>query len=177
MMRSEPPEDLLYEGIGVDIAFGEPRPSYGDLYCFCGALHPRFPPTGDFGFDRLDDLQFDQVDDYFGVRSLSGEGDDVQIWLYPLVDGEAVHHHPGPFDGVRLEYSILRNPAYRFDHFVKCVLGFAALGSGAVYRNRGEPLGSPADLSPMRKDFDAVVQHWAERGITVGSDKALKIDH
>lgn len=170
------PEDLLYQGVGVDIAFADPRPAFGDLFRICGDIHPRFPPTGAFGFEWLADLQFEQVDDYFGVRALSGEGTDVPIWLYPLVGGEPVHHHPGPFDGARLEYNVLRNPVHRAEHFLRCVQEFAALGSRAVYRNRGTALGSPPDLSRLRSDIEAVVRHWAAQGITVGSDDALAMD-
>jgi hypothetical protein len=175
-MADELPGDLLYQGASVDVAFVEPRPSFGDLFRICGSVHPRFPPTGDFGFERLADLQFEQVDDYFGVRSLTGEGTDVPVWLYPLVGGEAVGHHPGPFDGVRLEYGILRNPERRADHFLRCVREFAALGSAVVYRSRGVTLGSPPDLSPLRADIAAVVRHWAAEGIAVGSDDALALD-
>src|SRR5689334_20949555 len=69
-------------------------------------------------FQTLADLQFEQVDDFFGIRSLNDEGADVPIWCYPLVEGEPVYHHPGPFDGVRLDYNILRNPARRAEHYL-----------------------------------------------------------
>ena len=170
------PENLLYQGVSVDIAFADPQPAFGDLFRICGNTHPRFPPTGAFGFERLADLQFEQVDDYFGVRALSDEGADVPIWLHPLVGGEPVLHHPGPFDGVRLEYNVLRNPARRAEHFLRCVQEFAALGSVAVYRNRGTALGSPPDLSQLRADIEAVVRHWATQGIEVGSADALAVD-
>lgn len=67
------PEDVLYQGISVDIAFADPRPAFGDLFLVCGDTHPRFPATGVFGLERLADLQFEQVDDYFGVRAQSDE--------------------------------------------------------------------------------------------------------
>jgi hypothetical protein len=175
-MAKELPEDLLYQGVSVDIAFGERRPAFGDLFQICGESHPRFPPTGDFGFERLSDLQFEQVDDYFGIRALSDEGADVPVWLYPLVGGKPVHHHPGPFDGVRLEYNVLRNPARRAEHFLRCVREFVGLGAGGVYRNRGESIGSPPDLSQLQTDIEAVIQHWADEGISVGSDDALAVD-
>jgi hypothetical protein len=167
---------VLYPGVSVDIRFRDPRPSFGDLFRVCGLDHPRFPPTGAFGFERLADLQFEQVGDFFGVRALSDEGSDVPIRLYPLVGGEPVCHHPGPFDGVRLEYSMLRNPVRRADHFLRCVQGFAALGSGAEYRGRGLALGDPPDLRPVEADIAAVVRYWAGQGITVGSDDALAVD-
>jgi hypothetical protein len=176
-MPDELPEDLLYQGVSVDIAFADPQPSFGDLFRICGDTHRLFPPTGEFGFERLADLQFEQVGDYFGVRSLTDEGTDVPIWLYPVVDGEPVHHHAGPFDGVRLEYSVLRNPVRRAEHFLRCVHEFAALGSGVRYRSRNRLLGSQPDLTPLRDDIAAVVQHWAEQGVTVGSSDALAVDY
>ena len=176
-MADELPEDLLYQGISVDIAFATPRPGFGDLFRIVGDTHPRFPPIGPFGFERLADLQFDQVDDYFRVRSLTDEGDDVPIWLYPIVGGKPVDHHVGPFDGVRLEYNVLRNPAHRAEHFLKCVTEFAALGCGAIYRNRGIPLGTRPDLSAIQADIDAITRHWAAQGIVVGSDDALAVDY
>lgn len=173
---NEIPEGLLYEGLCIDIAFGEPRPMFADLFRICGRTHPNFPPTGDFGFEKLDDLQFDQVDDYFGVRTLSGEGSDVAVWLFPLIGGEPVHHEPGPFDGVRLEYNVLRNPIRRAEYFLDCVKAFAALGAGCHDRARDRPLGLVPDLDLLRRDIDAVARHWAENGITVGSDAAMEID-
>jgi hypothetical protein len=108
---------------------------------------------------------------------LDDEGDDVPIWLYPLVDGEPVNHHPGPFDGVRLDYNILRNPPRRAEHYLKCVAAFAAIGSGVSYRNRDAVLGSPLDLSSVHADINAVVKHWAAQGIECGSSEALELDY
>jgi hypothetical protein len=176
-MADELPECLLYQGAIVEIEFADPRPSFGDLFRIVGDTHPRFPPTGEFGFERLADLQFEQVDDYFGVRALEDEGDDVPIWLYPLVGGEPVHHHPGPFDGLRLQYNILRNPIRRAEHFLKCVQEFAPLGSEVVYCDRDAVLGSQLDFTQLRADIEAVVRHWAAQGITVGSDDALAVDY
>jgi hypothetical protein len=170
------PENLLYEGVSIDIRFGTARPVFGDLFLICGDTHRKFPPSGAFAFDSLSDLQFEQVDDFFGVRSLNDEGDDVPIWLYPLVDGEPVYHHSGPFDGVRLTYNVLRNPARRADHYLKCVAEFARFGVGTFYRNRDVELGLPPDLAPVRADINAVVQHWSSQRIEVGSNEALEMD-
>lgn len=176
-MADELPVEMLYEGVSVDIVFVNPRPTFRDLFQICGTSHPRFPPTGEFSFDRLAELQFEQVDDYFGVRSLTDEGDDVPVWLFPLVGCEEVYHHHGPFDGVRLSYNVLRNPQQRAEFFLKCVKEFAALGAGVVYRSRGVSLGSPPVLAPVQADIAAVVQHWADAGIVVGSCDALDTDY
>lgn len=173
---SDLPEDLLYEGVRIDIAFGDPRPVFGDLFLICGDEHPRFPPSGRFAFGSLANLQFDQVDDYFGVRSLDENGDDVVIWLFPLVSGQPVHHHSGPFDAVRLEYNILRNPAHRSDHYMKCVIAFSKFGIGITYCNRKLDLPLTSELSQLRVDIDSVVRHWAANGIEVGSNDALMVE-
>jgi hypothetical protein len=170
------PEDVLYRGVSVDIAFGDPRPVFGDLFLICRDKHPKFPASGAFAFESLADLQFEQADDYFGVRFRSDEGDDVAIWLYPLVCGYPVYHHAGPFDGIRLHYNILRNPARRADHYVKCIQGFAAFGTSVLYRSREVELGMPPNLTLLRADLDAVVRHWASEGIKVGSNEALEMD-
>ena len=169
-------EDILSQGVSIDISFGPSRPVFGDLFLICGDKHPNFPPSGAFAFDLLANLQFDQVDDYFGVRSLNDEGEGVPIWLYPLVDRKPVHHHPGPFNGVRLDYNVLRNPVRRTHHYFKCVEGFARFGAGAFYRSRGIELGIPPDLSQVGADIDAVVRHWASQGVVVGSSEALEMD-
>lgn len=172
----EIPDSLLYDGVRIDIAFGADRPSFGDIFLICGERHPRFPPTTRADFARLADLQFTQVDDYFGVPSLAEGGNDVVVWLFPLVNGAPVHHHAGPFDAVRLEYSILRNPARFSAHFLKCIRELAPFGVSVLYRNRETELGVPPDLSTVESDIDAVVQHWAAEGIVVGSDDAMEVD-
>lgn len=175
---NDTPDEILYEGVVVDIRFGEPLPRFGDLFLVCGMEHPKFPPSGAIDFSRFDGLQITQVDDYFGVRSLdlSDEGDDVAVWLYPIVDDQAVYHHPGPFDGIRLEYCVLRSPAHYADHFLKCVEELSQIGVRTEYRNAALNAGTHIDLDPVRRDIGRAVSYWADRGITVGSDEALSID-
>ena len=84
---TDTPEDILYEGVAVLISFDEPRPNFGDLFLLCGVEHPNFSPGGAIDFSVFEDLQITQVDDYFGVPSLAEEGDDVAVWLYPVVGG------------------------------------------------------------------------------------------
>jgi hypothetical protein len=129
------PRSMTHQGVSVDIAFGDPRPAFGDLFQICGFKNPRFPPSGSFGFEALGELLFRQADDYFGVATKEG---DIVIRLYPLVDGEPVHHHPGPFDGVRLEYNVLRSPTRVAEHYLRCVQQLGALGCGVLYRTRQE---------------------------------------
>lgn len=82
----------------VDLLFSEVKPSFGDVFLLCGFARPEFPPSGDYGFAELADLGIEQVDDYF---ALCVDGDPA-VWIYPLVLGQVVEHHPGPYDGLRL---------------------------------------------------------------------------
>ena len=153
--------------------FNAPRPHFGDLFQICGSSHPLFPPTGAFGFERLADLGFDQIDDYFGVSASDDAGDDVVVWLFPLVNGREVDHHHGPFDGVRLSYNILRNPEHRTEQFIRCVEAVSGLGVRTLYRE--VILAAPLDLSRLRADIAAIAQQWRRKGVVPGSDDALKI--
>ena len=74
------------------------KPTLGDIFLICGDEHPHFPPTSDYGFAELADLGIEQTDDYF---ALCIDGDPA-VWIFPLVRGQVVQHHPGPYDGLRL---------------------------------------------------------------------------
>ena len=83
----------------VDLAFDIIKPSFGDVFLLCGFDHPLFPSTGNFGFGELADLGVEQVDDYFAIC----EDGDPFIWIFPLMRGNVIEHHPGPYDGLRIE--------------------------------------------------------------------------
>jgi hypothetical protein len=166
------PESARFEGLEVDLLFEGDRPGFGDLFTICGYANPNFPPSGRFDFKRFEELQFSQVDDYFGVQTLSGEGDDVAMWLYPLVKDEAVHHHPGPFDGLRLSYNVLRNPIERSEHFLKTIEVLTEyLPVRQVYRAQS------GGIDQIRKDIEDIAAYWSEQGITVGTGDALTVDY
>ena len=169
-------EKLLYDGVSVDIEFGDPRPTFGDLFLLCAMEHPGFLPSGAIDFSKYDELQITQIDDYFGVRSREDEGDDVAVWLFPIVSGQVVDHHEGPFDGIRLEYCTLRSPASEADHFLQCVEELSRTGAIVRYREVVLNDGDHVDLDPVRRDIRLAVAYWAGKGIRVGSEEALSID-
>src|SRR5262249_24585638 len=148
----------------------------GDLLLLCGESNARFLPSGKFAFERLSDLQFTQVDDYFGVPSLADDGTDVVVWLYPIVRGEPVERHRGPYDAFRLDFNVLRNPERHQRHYLRCVEEMASYGERVLYRSRGTPLGNPPNLTPLRDDLRGITEQWASQGIAVGSQRALEID-
>lgn len=100
----------------VDLIFAAAKPCFGDVFLLCGHQHPDFAPTGDYGFQDLADLGVEQVDDYF---ALCVDGDPA-VWVFPLVNGQVVEHHPGPFDGLRIELA----DGSRKKLWSKCVMRF-----------------------------------------------------
>lgn len=99
---------LAFEGINIDFKFKSDKPTFGDLFLIVGYENPNFLPTSR-EFENLQNLGFEQVDDYFGIRNTSDIGDDIRIWLFPIINGEEVYHNEGPFDAIRLNYVIVRN--------------------------------------------------------------------
>jgi len=160
-------ESEIYEGITVDLLFVGKRPMFGDLFEICGYENPNFPSSNEFPFTEFESLQFSQVDDYFGVKTTSGEGSDVSVWLYPIVGGEVVDHHAGPFDGIRLSYNVLRNPIARADHF------------NMILETLSEKLSVNADFTPAaaKKLISKVSKYWLNEGITPGSVVAMEVDY
>ncbi len=166
------PESALYQGLEVDLLFEGAGPEFGDLFTICGYENPSFPPSGKFDFVKFRELLFSQVDDYFGVRTLSGEGDDVAVWLSPLIGTEEVYHNPGPFDGLRLSYNVLRHPIDRSEHFLRIIEELRnGLPVTMIYRSNS------GGLDQISKDICAIAAYWDGKGIRVGSDKALLIDY
>jgi hypothetical protein len=108
----------------VDLIFTGAKPTFGDLLRLCGVEASAFPSSGSFRADSLVDLQFEQVDDYFGIRVLSTGG--VVIWMYPLIQGHPVEQHPGPFDGLRLDYDVTHHAPSRAAHFALVIGALAA---------------------------------------------------
>jgi hypothetical protein len=160
-------EQEYYEGVVVDLIFERRGPMFGDLVTICGYENPHFPPPRDFRFDKYENLQFSQVDDYFGVQSLSGEGDDVAIWLCPIINGEVVNHHPGPFDGLRISYNVLRNPIQRSNHFLLVLETLS----------KELPVTMSISLGAAKEIVTQINEYWLKQGVTPGSDEALEIDY
>ncbi|MEU1519068.1 hypothetical protein ABZ490_44220 [Streptomyces sp. NPDC005811] len=143
----------------IDIMFAGPqRPSFGDVFLLCGDHHPKFPAT-DARWGSLERLRFEQVDDYFAV--LDEDSEEPVIWLYPLAQGSVVHHHPGPFDGLRLQYDPELDSSGLITHFVdvvECLAGL--LPAHVLWGQRREPMGPPIDTDALA----ARVQRFADAG-------------
>ncbi|WP_299123868.1 hypothetical protein [uncultured Winogradskyella sp.] len=101
-------ETLAFEGIRIDFQFNSDKPTFGDLFLIVGFENPDYLPNSR-EFEKLVELEFEQVDDYFGIRNKTDIGDDIKIWLFPIINGEEVYDNQGPFDAIRITYGVLRN--------------------------------------------------------------------
>ena len=166
-------ENTVYQGIDVDLVFNHQQPMFGDLFLVCGYSHPDFPPSGDFKFDKLSELNFSQADDYFGIENAEGN---VIVWLYPLIGQEVAYHHPGPFTGLRLGYNVLRNPVQNKSIFLNAIRLFSQYHDVEVlYKLRNMNLGYPLNLSMIEKDIDQIISYWKDKNVETGSESALRI--
>ena len=166
-------EPAVYNGITIDLIFNDKRPMFRDLFLICGYVDPNFPASSEFQFDQLSELGFSQVDDYFGIVKDNGE---VSIWLYPVIDDKEVYHHTGPFTGLRLQYSILRNSPNYKSVFLEVVMLFAQfLDVRVLYKLRNMYLENPPDITIVENDIHQIIQFWKEKNIETGSENALKI--
>jgi hypothetical protein len=171
------PEGAETEGIAVDLYFEGEKPAFGDLFQICGDTHPKYPPSGRFNFKALAPYGFQQVDDYYGIKSSGQEGAEVVVWLFPLVGGEEVYHHHGPYDGIRLAFNVLLNSPRRAREFPGVVTAFAqTLKTRNYYPLRGLDLGNPPDLSMIEQDIAKIIQYWENQGVRPGSAEALEIE-
>lgn len=165
------PMDAPRQTVAAEFTFTGAKPGFGDLFRIFGEDHPNFPPEGQVDFAPLAHLQVTQVDDYFGVPTTSGDGAEVAVWLYPLIDGQQVDHDPGPFDGLRLEYDALRNPDHRAAHFQAMVEAFAK-HLPATLTLDGQPA-TPADVHAATQ---TAIRDWRAHGIEPGSPGAMSFD-
>ncbi len=137
---------------------------------------PNRPPSGKFTFEKLAHFGFDQVDDYWGIKSFEDKGTDVVIWLFPLEGQTSVYHYRGPFTGLRLDYDVLRNPVRRIPLFLQVVSSFSeTLHTEVIYSRRNMSLGHPPNLSVIKEDITQIVNFWQAKEIEPGSSGALMV--
>ena len=165
-------EVLAHDGIRIDFEFNSEKPIFGDLFLIVGFENPNFPPDSR-EFEKLAELEFEQVDDYFGIKNSTDVGDDVKIWLFPIINGEEVYHNQGPFDAIRITYGVLRNEqktAELFEkifHSINSNLDVTPLFEGKRIENFGE----------INKIITKTIQYCKEElKVEPGSREALLLD-
>lgn len=165
-------EELAFEGISIDFKFTSTKPSFGELFLIVGFPNPNFPPNSKV-FEKLNDLGFAQIDNYFGIKNKSKTGDDVLIWLYPIIQGKAVYRHPGPFDAIRVSFSILRNEVKTIKLLEKGFNAFKENLPVEIYLNQQKI----EYFSAIETITNQTVNYCqTELGVEPGSDEAMELD-
>jgi len=165
-------EVLAHDGIRIDFEFNSDKPTFGDLFLIVGFENPNFPPNSR-EFEKLTVFEFEQVDDYFGIKNKTDIGTDVKIWLFPIINGEEIYHHDGPFDAIRITYGVLRNDQK----------------TAELYKKIFDSINSNLDVTPIFEgkrieSFEKVneiktktIQYCKEElNVEPGSNEALLID-
>ena len=165
-------ERLAHDGVFIDFKFNSNKPTFGDLFLIVGFENPNFPPNSR-EFESLQHLGVGQVDDYFGIKNENDVGDDVNIWLYPMINGESVFHNEGQFDRIRVEYVVVRNDTTTAETFKNVYQSITEnLDVTPVF------LGRPIDnYDEVEKMINQTIQYCREElDVEPGSGEALRLD-
>lgn len=156
----------------IDFRFAaKEKPRFGELFLITGEEHPKFPARNK-AFAELAPLGFEQLDDFFGILNSEESGDDVLVWLFPMINGEEVFHNGGPFDAIRLSYSALRNAPANISLLQDCFNAVKALPDVEI-DFEGTTI---SDFGPIQQKADEIVAYWRENNIEPGSEQSLLID-
>ena len=155
----------------IDFRFAKEKPRFGELFLITGEEHPKFPPRNKF-FAQLAPLGFEQLDDFFGILNSEDTGDDVLVWLFPMLNGEEVFHNSGPFDAIRLSYSALRNAPVNISLLQDCFNTIKGMPDVEIAFDGN----NISDFAPVQKKADVIVAYWRDNDIEPGSEQSLLIE-
>ncbi len=165
-------ETIVHEGFNIDFIFNSDKPTFGDLFLIVGFENPNFPPNSD-EFLKMNKLDFSQIDDYFGIKNKSKKGDDIKLWLIPIIDNKEVYHNEGPFDAIRLNYRILRNETKTKEIFRLVFDTFKESLNVTIIRN-GKEINN---YSEIEKEIDELINYCKiQLKVEPGSHEALLLD-
>ncbi|NLR57047.1 hypothetical protein HGH93_02990 [Chitinophaga polysaccharea] len=155
----------------IDFRFAKEKPRFGELFLITGEEHPKFPPRNK-NFAALAPLGFEQLDDFFGILNSEDTGDDVLVWLFPMLNGEEVFHNSGPFDAIRLSYSALRNAPANIALLQECFNAIKGMPDVEVQFEDN----TIRDFAPIQQKADEIVAYWRENDIEPGSEQSLLVE-
>ena len=157
----------------TDMRFIEEKPVFGDLLSMTGMEDSKFPIKNE-EFLKLGDLGIEQSDDFFVIPNENENfGDDNIVWIIPLIKKAEVYHNPGPYDGLRFTYDILRNSEENIDIYLNCIKRFAELFPVSVsYRGQKQE-----SLEKIKEDIKSTIKELLENDVKPGSEDALTMDY
>ncbi|MBO9733226.1 MAG: hypothetical protein J7623_31585 [Chitinophaga sp.] len=155
----------------IDFRFAKEKPRFGELFLITGEEHPKFPPRNKL-FAQLAPLGFEQLDDFFGILNSEDTGDDVLVWLFPMLNGEEVFHNSGPFDAIRLSYSALRNAPVNISVLQDCFNAIKGMPDVEITFDDK----AVSDFAPIQQKADEIVAYWRDNNVEPGSEQSLLIE-
>ena len=157
----------------TDISFKGEKPVFGDLLAMTGIENSKFPMKNE-NFLKLTSLGIEQSDDFFAIPNENYDfGDDIILWIIPLIKKTEVWHNPGPYDGLRFTYDILRNSEENIEIYLDCLGKFINLFPVSIYY-RGQ---KQKNLEKIREDIESTIKELLKNDVKPGSDEALSIDY
>ena len=171
-MQNTDLETLAFEGINIDFQFNSNKPNFGDLFLIVGFENPNFLPKSR-EFEKLTELGFEQTDDYFGIRNKTEIGDDIKLWLFPIINGKEVYHENGPFDSIRISYTVVRNEVSTSEIFEKTFNAIMEnLNVTPIFEGK-----QVENFEEIKEIITKVVQYCRqELKVEPGSEKALELE-
>lgn len=166
-------EELAFEGIDIYVDFKDKKPKFGDIFTIVGYEHIKFKAEIE-DFKLLSKFDFEQVDDFFGIPNDTEIGDDVKIWLFPIINDEEVYHNPGPYEGIKLSYNVLRNPenvSLVLEQIFNTIQDFKLK---MEFFCEGKKIESFDEVKPLIQKIKDYCEN--ELNVELGSDEALELD-
>ncbi|MFY0254873.1 hypothetical protein ACDQ55_13070 [Chitinophaga sp. 30R24] len=156
----------------IDFKFtGRDKPRFSELFLITGQEHPKFPARNKI-FAQLEPLGFEQLEDFFGILNGEETGDDVLVWLFPMINGEEALQSSGPFDAIRLSYSVLRNDPANISLLQECFDAILQLPDiTADFDNN-----TIKDFAPIQQKADEIIAYWRQNQVEPGSAQSLLIE-
>ena len=157
----------------TDINFTGEKPVFGDLLAMTGIENSKFPVKNE-NFLKLGSLGIEQADDFFAVPNKNDDfGDDMIFWIIPLIKKTEVWHNPGPYDGLRFVYNILRNREENVKIYLDCLETFIKFFSVSIYY-RGQ---KQENLEKIRYDMEDTIKELQKNGLKPGSKESAELEY
>jgi hypothetical protein len=153
----------------LDFLFQKNLPIYGDLFKMVGFENPDFESKSNV-FLKLESLNIEYIDDFFGIENMDYEGDDVAIWIHPIQDGVVQTRQSGSFDGLRVSYNVLRNSLSKAKILEKLYVLFTKNLQVNVFLEQK----MVSDYKVIQEEFARIRKYWETFGLEMGSDEALE---
>ena len=154
----------------VSIFFPFKELEFGDLFFITGKEHPSFQRKNKVDLSLLQPLGFKQQDDSFSVF----EDGMPAITLLPVIRRKPVFSHPGPYDGVLLEYNFLTSSKEMEPVFLEAVSHLSELCSDNITFDDKSFMPESGQEGLLKK-MKEISDYWSRQDVEKGSFEAIDL--